>query len=497
MTGTCSTRDTPRFGLATAWLLAVVAALAVAFNSPALRAQESFTYDAESVDTAAYWAARSTLANAVMFSGLGEPLNLSQSQLDAVLAHAGYVMRPPMPDMAIVGVLYAAGAPRFKGKPDFDDLSTLAWKEGTFDRTLNPGAQAWALVKIASPVFHLQYHERKADKRAALLMLPQAQAQARALDKRLITEDGLFAARRSDGAFAEPRARDQAAVLWGVSNLILAASSESDDYWHEAYRDLIDPDDYRGLAERAFAAVQTLPPEAPTELAITIEALGRYALAATGKAGKGQARELVRTHATRLKQVSADSLENAASAVYGLAEAARLLDDQCLKSAAVEVFNSKLLPLWSDERGAFRASDDGEFRYSARLTGAVAAALNAMRWYGPEEASRRAGQLYSRFFQTVIIEARLLQASPLPLVADTYLKEEPVEHFAHPALPSSKQTGLAPVFASEVRFGNGRWRVSDRTFRSGEAMFLANMLVKPKSGQADAFLPEKALQEAW
>ncbi|NIR59168.1 MAG: hypothetical protein GWO02_06445, partial [Gammaproteobacteria bacterium] len=109
---------------------------------------------------AAHWAARSTLANAVMFSGLGEPLSMSMSTRDAILKHAGYVTRPPMPDMAMVGAVYAAGDPALKQTPDFSDLRTLRWDPAAFDRTLEPAAQAWALVKITSPEFHLNFHDR-------------------------------------------------------------------------------------------------------------------------------------------------------------------------------------------------------------------------------------------------------------------------------------------------------------------------------------------------
>src|SRR3546814_11157331 len=101
------------------------------------------------------------------------------------------------------------------------------------------------LIKITSPEFHLNFHDDKADKRIALMMLPQAQAQARVLEETLVNDRGLFAARRPDGTFAEPRAGDQAVVLWGISNLILAATSERDDYWHKAYRELIEDGDYR------------------------------------------------------------------------------------------------------------------------------------------------------------------------------------------------------------------------------------------------------------
>src|SRR3546814_6879045 len=72
-------------------------------------------------------------------------------------------------------------------------------------------------------------------------------------------------------------------------------------------------------------------------------------------------------------------------------------------------------------------------------------------------------------------------------------KNRPDVAFAHPKLPALDKAGVAPVCAGEVIYENGTWRVSDRRFRTAEAMFLANMLVMPHDGQADPFLPADRL----
>lgn len=201
--------------------------LAVTMPQTAARADDSdaFHYTPESVDTAAYWAALSNLANAVMFSGLGEEQIVSPYERDDWLRRAGYVVRPAMPDMPMVGVVYAGGTPQFAGKPDFGDPATLVWKRDGFDKTLDPAAHAWALIKITSPEFHLQFHDIPGSKMAGLMMLPQARTQAEALFGRMRTESGLFASKTPNGLFLDPRAADQAAVLWGVANLILVGNS--------------------------------------------------------------------------------------------------------------------------------------------------------------------------------------------------------------------------------------------------------------------------------
>lgn len=466
--------------------------LAATFGSGSVRAADDVHYGPDTIDIAAHWAARSTLANAVMFSGLGEPLSISMSTADDILKHAGYVARPPMPDMATVGAVYAAGSPALKQTPDFSKLQTLQWDPASFDRTLEPAAQAWALIKISGPAFHLNFHDDKADRRVALMMLPQARAQAEVLAERLVTDRNLFAARSPDGTFAEPRARDQAVVLWGVSNLILAATSERKDYWHTAYRELIDADDYRDLSDRALAAVEQLPPETAGDRALAIEALGRYALATNDEQRREKALALARRHANALTQVRNVSLSDAALAVYGLVEAGRLLRDDGFAKAAATVFETELLPKWDDRLGTFRTGEP--VSYTPSITAAVVAALNAMRWHGSGDLAKEANRLYPRFLETVLVKAGLQLASPLPLVPARYREDRTDAAFAHPALSDPAKVGLAPVFAGEVVHEDGTWHVSDRRFRTAEAMFLANMLVMPHEGQADAFLPADRLK---
>ena len=479
-------------GLAGRTVALTLAGVIAATGLSAVQAQagETFQYDETNVRPAVYFAALSNLANAVMFSGLGEALVISPYERDEWLRRAGYVTRPAMPDMAAVGPVYAGAEPRFAGAPDFTVPRTLVWEQSSFDRTLDPGAQAWAMVKIASPEFHLQYHDLPDNKLAGLMMIPQARAQAQTLEKRLLNPAGLFAPLHADGTFGEPSPRDQIAVVWAASNIILASTSRRDDYWHAAYRDLTDPDSYRDLLRKAFAAIQKLPPQTPAERGLAVEALGRFALATGDEEERANALTLAREHADALKQGEATEIEDIALTVYALTEAGRLLAEPGYGEAAATVFRDRLLPLWNDAASAFRSGEESTI-YTPRLAGAIAAALDAMRWHGPEDLSARANALFPRFFENAVIRSGLMQASPLPLVAAPYLNSEPAEHFAHPVLPRAERTGTAPVFASEAVYADGGWSVSDPTFRTADALFLANMLaIRSDDGRTDTFLDE-------
>ena len=454
-------------------------------------AAEETRIDRQNVDFVAHWAARATLANAVMFSGLGEPLSMSMDTRDAILKHAGYVARPAMPDMAMVGAVFAGGDPTLEGPPDFSRPNSLRWNPQSFDRTLDPVAQAWTLIKITSPGFHLNFHDSKDDKRIALVMLPQAEVQADVLASRLLTTRGLFASASTDGSSFEPRPRDQALALWAISNLILATTSERDDYWHRAWRELVDADDYRELAERSFDAVSALPPQSAIDRVFAVEALGRYALATRDAGRRAQALKLARVHAETLRQLDGPALEDIASAIYGLIEASRLLDNSGYGEAAAKLFREALLPAWDDQLGAFRTGE--LIRYTPFTTATLAAALNAIRWYGPHDLADVAEALYPRLLDTVLIDAGLMQSSPAPLIPAAYHVDGAVAVFERTSLLAPAKAGRAPVFAGEVQFKQGAWQVTDRSFRTAETMFLANMLVMPHEGQADAFLPTDRL----
>ncbi len=473
------------------WSPALAFALAAAPTS--VSAEPGFHYDARTADVAAHWAARSTLGHAVMFSGMGKQLNLSLNQLDPVFKHAGYVARPAMPDMAMIGAIYAAGSPKFRMSPNYNKLPTLRWNAESFNRTLDPAAQAWTLIKITSPNFHQNFHTTKSDRRVALLMLPQAKALAVALAD-LKRDDRLFAARGHDGRWSAPKPADQAIALWAISNLILAATSDARDYWHRAYRDLVDADDYRGLAEAAYAAGHRLPPKTAADRALAIEALGRYALATQDPVMRKRAIALARGYADALRDTSSTELTDLALAVYGLVEAGRLFDDRRYADAAARLFSNRILPRWENKTGVFLPLNaTGAVGYSPDILGALAAALNAMRWYGPKPLAQKAEAIYPRLLETILVSAGMLQSSPLALVGTSDRKKYPAAVFAHPDLPTPAKAGLAPVFAARVVLDNGRWRVADRRFVTAPAMFLANMLVMRRDGEADAFLPLEGL----
>ncbi len=142
--------------------------------------------------------------------------------------------------------------------------------------------------------------------------------------------------------------------------------------------------------------------------------------------------------------------------------------------------------------------------YTPFDVGAVLAALNSMIWFsvpsyddplnsGPDLAKKR----YVKFFENVVAKSGMQRASGISLVEKRYVDREPQIHFAHPSLPRPEEAGgefgIAPVYASEVTFENGKWVITNETFDTKGAMFLANMSVIMNRHQVDAFIPLQRL----
>ncbi len=157
--------------------------------------------------------------------------------------------------------------------------------------------------------------------------------------------------------------------------------------------------------------------------------------------------------------------------------------------------------MWDDKAGVYATSKESKkYTYTPFDVGAVLAALNTLLWFtippydapldsGPSLAQKR----YIRFFENALVISGMQQASGIVLVEPIYLKREPEVHFAHPVLPLPEKAGgefgRAPVYAGEVTFADGKWKVTDSRFRTRDAMFLANMSVILNRHQADSFIP--------
>jgi hypothetical protein len=373
----------------------------------------------------------------------------------------------------------------------------MGWDRKKMDKTLDPSAHAFTIIKSVTKNFHRDYHETKDNQRVAIAMYPEAKEMAKLLAEKMMDKKGLFVPLLPGGKKGKPLSFDQITALWAFSDLALVSS----DPEVPPYSDSDLAEWSVKMADKAFNATKVLPPLSIIEKSLAIEAYGRYAAATKNSGQRKEALKLVKEFAGQILEDDPKTISEMGLAVYGLTEAHRVTGDHDFLETALHIFNKQMEALWDEKAGVYATSKDAKrYAYSPFDVGTVLAALNSVMWLsippydapldsGPSLAQKR----YVRFFENAVVLSGMQQSSGVVLVEPIYLRREPEVHFTHPALPLPEKAGgrfgVAPVFAGEVTYENGKWQVTDNRFRTRDAMFLANMSVILNRHQADCFIP--------
>lgn len=461
---------------------------------------DEFTLEAAQKE--AYWYSLYNVAHLTMFSGLGELMKGSgMTSLIDWLKGGGVQKAELVKDMNMLSSVYKSGDPHFTHPIDLDNKKSMGWDTNKMDKTLDPSAQAFTIIKSIAKNFHRDYHETAQNQRVAIAMYPEAKEMARLLSKKMMDNKGLFVALSSEGKKEKPKAFDQLTVLWAFSDLALVSS----DPEIPPYNDSGFSKWSTKMADKAFRATKILPPRSIIEKSLAIEAYGRYAAATENSALRKEAIKLIKSFANQLLKDKPKTITEMGLSVYALGEAYRITGNYEFLKKALKIFNRDMEGLWDEKAGVYATFQDAKrYVYTPFDIGAVLSALNTILWFtvptykNPQDSGAiLASKRYVRFFENAVVISGMQQSSGISLVEEIYLKREPEIHFAHPALPLPEKAGgrfgKAPVYAGKVIYENGKWKVVDQQFRTMEAMFLANMSVILNRHQADCFIPVERL----
>jgi hypothetical protein len=461
---------------------------------------DNFTFEA--AQKQAYWYSLYNVAHLTMFSGMGEIMKGGgMTGIIEWLKGGGIQKAELVKDMYMISSVYREGDPHFTQPVDLDNKRSMGWDRKKMDMTLNPSAQAFTIIKSVTKNFHRDYHETRDNQRVAIAMYPEAKEMAKLLAEEMMDGRGLFVPLSPDGKKGKPIPFDQVTVLWAFSDLALVST----DPEVPPYNDLDLAQWSRKIADKAFEATKTLPPEAIIDRAIAVEALGRYGAATDDKRLRSEALRLISRYGKDLTKASRKTITEMGLSVYGLIEASRVTGNPRFMKEALQIFNTDMESLWDEKAGVY-ANFKGSKKhvYTPFDVGAVLAALNSILWFtipsyddplksGPDLARKR----YVTFFENAVVLSGMQRASGISLVEKRYVDREPQIHFAHPALPVPEKAGgkfgIAPVYASQVTFADGKWSVTDERFVTKDAMFLASMSVILNRHQADCFIPMERL----
>jgi len=436
-------------------LVVALLATSLAANTPA---------SADDIDRLAAWSAQKNLEHILLYPGLGEPLEAKgiASVIEKLLpAGIGAAQNP-------IAKIYNEARPQFSPPSNSAPTRTLQWQKETIDDTVTPSAHAWAIIKLLALDSNAATLTKKtkvdAEQLSALVSVIQHQ---------LKTKGGIFVRTKADKVLP-PRAIDQAVALWAFSQLARSSNGTSHPNWQNFLNGKLKRPALLEATDGSLKALMILPPVTPFEKAISIQALGRFAIATENERQKHLALSLAESFAKSLKIDPGKNSVELASSIYGLIEAGRLLSDFGYEVAGFELFRDKLAPQWDKLSGAFKEEET-----APRITpdSAGITALKAVSLFAPESFALKARSFHGSFLETVLVKSGLQLAPPN----------------SAPDFPQKNLSNHHPVFIKAVEWTNGTWRTVDSLFNSEQALFLSAMLETGNQEASAIFLPRPLL----
>ncbi len=147
----------------------------------------------EAAQKQAYWYSLYNVAHLTMFSGMGKIMKGGgMTGIIDWLKGGGVQKAELVKDMVMISSVYSEGDPHFTQSVDLNDKRSMGWDRKKMNKTLNPSAQAFTIIKSVTKNFHRDYHETRDNQRVAIAMYPEAKEMAKLLAEKMINDKGLF-----------------------------------------------------------------------------------------------------------------------------------------------------------------------------------------------------------------------------------------------------------------------------------------------------------------
>ncbi|MEF8785368.1 MAG: halocyanin domain-containing protein [Haloarculaceae archaeon] len=484
--------------------------------------QATQDYDWQAATFDSYWYSLYNMSTNIAMSGNGVPFPLNEQmeqlrdqRLPAMLENAN-AERPPIANPNLSLAAFTEGDPHFTQQPVFEDdsgrpdASTLAWDKSQASGVVSPSSAAWTHLKGVTWAKNFQAHfdilpgDMAPMFRAQLLStLAQVGINATILvggsrGNGALTHGDTFEFlseyRPSEGRIEDEtrRPHHHAAMLWFLSDM----NSLAQNGWfgYENPRPLLpraagadavfDPpvgiqeitDGVASTTMDLFGPADVASQESTRSVGLMLAAVGYYGPQASSD---DQLRAAV-DYANELAGVIEDTLdgngrvqngaENQAATQGIVAQGllwASQMDGVDHTDTAESVLGYMTDTLWDDDAGTF-ASGEGDTTYTitARDAGDITGGLNAadavLELSGTKET-------FARFFDETFNTGRLQRAQRPPSVGG---------RDNEPPLPpeAGGEFGQAAVYNAEIEYDTdaGEWSVTDDSFQTAGALYLAN-----------------------
>jgi len=493
-------------------------------NSNGREEEVSYAWDDATWDSYNFSLYNMNVNIAISGNGVRFPHNEQQQQAFEqrfpAIAENAQVDQAPVKNPWLNMAPFTEGDPTFSQQPDYGgedgrpDGATMRWNPEASSQTVSPSSLAWTHLKGITWAKNFQSHSDILPQQMAPLFraqvlstlaqigvnasLIQGGPQSNgALTKgeslELVSEftppagvyndDTPFPAPESPGyRDRTTRPHHHAAMLWFLSDLDSLAQNGWFGYVNpeplvpaQKIQQLTD-----GMAEttmNAFEGLDIATRESTRSVGLMLGAVGYY----TPQAGSDELRSDAAEYANELAGVIDDSLagngmvENGTdnqAATQGIVGQGLLwaseMDGVDHTDTGEEVLGYMTETLWEQDIGTFASGEDETtYTVTARDAGDITGGLNAANEVLGMDGIQ---EIYTDFFDSTIRGGRLQRAER----PDT--RDEGFENTLPLPQEAGGDSGQAAVYNSEIEYDSetDEWSVTDDTFTTGEALYLAN-----------------------
>ncbi|PIR31051.1 MAG: hypothetical protein COV38_02600 [Bdellovibrionales bacterium CG11_big_fil_rev_8_21_14_0_20_38_13] len=447
-----------------------------------------------------YWYSRYNLGDLVMKSGAGETFMPDMDMVSMMLQMSSddlsTAMAPQAP--ALLSRVYNSANPSFVQKSDNDPMNFSDERWSDFDTSATTGsAFGWTLMKEVewSKLFNVDGHfgvpgqndipgAQQRFNGLALCAEAVMQADAFIMD---------FNGNRSKFTISDKS--DSYVALGAIANLadFLNTSSIPNRMQKNRCAEAVAmmkmkpassvADDYLNfLADLEF---ELEAPETIKERSLLIQVYSFYAKALESKNVFTTA---AISHADFLQNYVGADVTEISYAIRGLIDAYRITKQvKYLKSAGI--MWEKLLADFDNKNNFFKS----KATYSVDDIAVILSALNGLKLFGQKEVVQYfVLNTFIRTFESLVNLSGLQISAPAVAMIDEWeRKPNDLFHRANNLVTPRKaggEFGIAPVFAAEVTFKEGRWAAKKDRFDTAGAMHLANQMVWFHYSEVEGFV---------